>query len=333
MQLSVIILNYNVRYFLELCVKSVLESVSSIDAEVIVVDNNSSDNSSLMLQQVFKGQIRVIENKVNLGFSKAYNQAVESCLGNYICILNPDTVVAEDTFIKTLDLLKSKKELGALGCRMIDGSGKFLPESKRNIPSPKIALKKIIGDSKNYYASLDEKYSGYVEALAGAFIVMSKSKYIEVGGFDEDYFMYGEDIDLSLKLLKAGYKNYYCGDATIIHFKGESTLKNHTYAKRFYGAMYLFYKKHFNNGFLWSMLVYLMVIFFRITYFFKKEKVYNEKKSLQDKPNIITANNLSYKELISTLDNSKTNFYIQANGSQYAVASWGEDNKGSVIEV
>lgn len=162
---------------------------------------------------------------------------------------------------------------------------------------------------------------------------MSKSQYIEVGGFDEDYFMYGEDIDLSLKLLKAGYKNYYCGDVTIIHFKGESTLKNHNYAKRFYGAMYLFYKKHFNNGFLWSMLVYLMVIFFRITYFFKKEKVYNEKKSLQDKPNIITANNLSYKELISTLDNSKTNFYIQANGSQYAVASWGEDNKGSVIEV
>ena len=148
MQLSVIILNYNVRYFLELCVKSVLESVSTINAEVIVVDNNSTDNSCLMLEEVFRGQIRVIENKENLGFSKAYNQAVENCLGEYICILNPDTVVAEDTFIKSIELLKSKKEIGALGCRMIDGLGKFLPESKRNIPSPRIALKNIRGFKK-----------------------------------------------------------------------------------------------------------------------------------------------------------------------------------------
>ena len=333
MQLSVIILNYNVRYFLELCVKSVLESVSSINAEVIVIDNNSTDNSCLMLQEVFRGQIRVIENKENLGFSKAYNQAVENCLGRYICILNPDTVVAEDTFIKTLELLKSKKEIGALGCRMIDGLGKFLPESKRNIPSPTIALKKILGDSKKYYASLDEKYSGYVEALAGAFIVMSKSSYIKVGGFDEDYFMYGEDIDLSLKLLKSGYKNYYFGDLTIIHFKGESTTKNYTYAKRFYGAMYLFYKKHFKNGFLWSTLVYFMMILLRIIYVFRKEDLAFENKSLQEKPNIISLNNLSYKELISTLDNSKTNFYIHPRGSHYAVASWGADIKGRVIEV
>lgn len=333
MQLSVIILNYNVRYFLELCVKSVLESVSSINAEVIVVDNNSNDNSCLMLQEVFGGQIRVIENKENIGFSKAYNQAVESSLGDYICILNPDTVVAEDTFIKSLELLKSKKEIGALGCRMIDGLGKFLPESKRNIPSPSIAVKKILGDSKKYYASLDEKHSGYVEVLAGAFIVMSKSTYIQVGGFDEDYFMYGEDIDLSLKLLKAGFKNYYYGDLTIIHFKGESTIKNYSYAKRFYGAMYLFYKKHFKNGFLWSILVYFMMIFLRITYLLKKDDLTFKNKLLQEKPDIISANNLSYKELISSLDNSKTNFYIQSKGSHYAVASWGADNKGSIIEV
>ena len=111
--LSVIILNYNVRYFLELCIKSVLESVSTIDAEVIVVDNNSSDDSCLMLEEVFRGQIRVIENKENLGFSRAYNKAVESCLGNYICILNPDTVVAEDTFVKSIDLFESKKVLNA----------------------------------------------------------------------------------------------------------------------------------------------------------------------------------------------------------------------------
>ena len=333
MQLSVIILNYNVRYFLELCIKSVLESVSTIDAEVIVVDNNSSDDSCLMLEEVFRGQIRVIENKENLGFSRAYNKAVESCLGNYICILNPDTVVAEDTFVKSIDLFESKKDIGALGCRMIDGLGKFLPESKRNIPTPRIAFKKILGNSKEYYASLDERQSGYVEALAGAFIVMPKSTYIKVGGFDEDYFMYGEDIDLSLKLLKFGFKNYYCGDLTIIHFKGESTLKNYTYAKRFYGAMYLFYKKHFKNGFLWSMLVYFMVIFLRIAYVFKKEDIAPKNRSLQEKPNIISANNLLYKELISALDNSKINFYIQPKASHYAVASWGADNKGSVIEV
>ena len=143
---------------------------------------------------------------------------------------------------------------------------------------------------------------------------MSKSSYIKVGGFDEDYFMYGEDIDLSLKLLKSGYKNYYFGDLTIIHFKGESTTKLYTMLSVFMAPCICFYKKHFKNGFLWSTLVYFMMILLRIIYVFRKEDLAFENKSLQEKPNIISLNNLSYKELISTLDNSKTNFYIHPRG-------------------
>ena len=332
MQLSVIILNYNVRYFLELCIKSVFRSIASIDAEVIVIDNNSQDNSCKMLYEVFGDKVRIIENTINLGFSKAYNQAVEYCNGQYVCILNPDTVVAEDTFIKALKILEKDQNIGALGCRMIDGLGNFLPESKRNMPSPSVALKKILGNSKQYYASLKESENGYVEALAGAFIVMSKAAYKKVGGFDEDYFMYGEDIDLSLKLLKSGYKNYYSADLTIIHFKGESTLKNNTYAKRFYGAMYLFYKKHYTNSLFWGTLVFLLISLLRIKYSFKKEDRY-KRNNVNNDPKILSANQLSYKNMISQLDNTKEEFYFQPEGSHYAIASWGEDAKGCVIDV
>jgi GT2 family glycosyltransferase len=230
-------------------------ALTDIDAEIIVVDNNSPDDSCAMVKQLFP-LVKLIENKDNLGFSKGNNIGVAQAKGAYLCILNPDTVVAEDTFKKLIKFDKNRNNLGLIGCQLIDGKGKFLPESKRNIPKPTVALKKLIGDSESYYANhLEIDAVGDVEILVGAFMFTKKAVYDAVGGFDEDYFMYGEDIDLSYKVLKAGFTNVYFGETVAIHFKGESTLRDENYAKRFYGAMQIFYKKHFKQNMLFSSLV------------------------------------------------------------------------------
>ncbi|WP_341216085.1 glycosyltransferase family 2 protein [uncultured Wocania sp.] len=270
MKLSIVILNYNVRYFLELCLKSVQAAVLNIDAEIIVIDNNSEDDSCNMVKTLFPN-VKLIENKENSGFSKGNNIGVSSAKGEYICILNPDTVVAEDTFTKLLSFAQNKEKLGIIGCKLINGAGKFLPESKRNIPYIGVAFKKSIGNSKDYYANhLNENESEKVDVLVGAFMFMKRVVYNKVGGFDEDYFMYGEDIDLSYKMLKAGYNNYYYGNTTIIHFKGESTLRDKYYARRFYGAMQIFYKKHFKKNIFFDMLVWVGI---GLVYVFRKTPV------------------------------------------------------------
>lgn len=332
MQLSVVILNYNVRYFLELCVKSVLASISDLDAEIIVVDNNSTDGSCEMLSEIFKDTVKVIKNSENIGFSKAYNQAVNSCLGEYVCILNPDTIVAEDTFKKALITMKDSA-IGAMGCRMIDGTGQFLPESKRNIPSPIVALKKILGKTTSYYSSLQENQNGYVDILAGAFIIVPKNLYKQVGGFDEDYFMYGEDIDFSMKILKKGFKNFYNADITIVHFKGESTMKNKSYAKRFYGAMYLFYKKHYTKSFVWGGFVYLLINILKLKYLFVNDNDSSKFLYKKETSKVLSADKLNYKSIISKLDDLKENFFIQPNESDYAIGSWGAERKGKMIRL
>ncbi|MGK0385784.1 MAG: GT2 family glycosyltransferase [Patiriisocius sp.] len=261
MKLSVIILNYNVRYFLEQCIISVQKATRAIDAEIIIVDNNSSDDSCVMVKDRFP-ELTCIENKENVGFSKANNQAVAIARGDYVCILNPDTAVAEDVFIKALQYAESLEDLGALGCYLMDGTGSFLPESKRNLPRPMVSALKLAGFTKKYYANhISENNAGSVAVLVGAFMLLKRSVYLEVGGFDEDYFMYGEDIDLSYKLEKAGYKNYYLGAAKTLHYKGESTTKNKVYLERFYGAMNIFYGKHFTSNFLLDTLVKLAVKF------------------------------------------------------------------------
>lgn len=255
MQLSVVILNYNVSHFLQLCISSVLAATKDIDAEIIVVDNKSSDDSCAMVKSVFPG-VKLIENQENWGFSKGNNIGVAEAKGDYLCILNPDTVVAEDIFVRLLNFVTSKQNIGIVGCQLIDGKGEFLPESKRNVPTAKIAFQKMIGYAENYYnLALDKDDCGKTDVLVGAFMVIKREVYNKVGGFDEDYFMYGEDIDLSFKMLKAGYNNYYFGEVTIIHFKGESTLKDKVYARRFYEAMEIFYKKHFKKNVMFSALV------------------------------------------------------------------------------
>jgi len=257
LKLSVIILNYNVRYFLELCLRSVEAAITNLDAEIIVVDNMSPDDSCDMVKQLFPN-VKLIENKSNDGFSAGNNLGIKEAQGEYLCILNPDTVVAEDTFEILLKFADNTPDLGILGCKLIDGKGEFLPESKRNIPTPLVSIKKLFGYSKPYYAHhLSPDQTGKVPMLVGAFMIIKKRIYNEVGGLDEDYFMYGEDIDLSYKILKAGYQNYYNSETAVIHFKGESTLKDKAYAKRFNGAMQLFFEKHFKPNWIFNTLIWM----------------------------------------------------------------------------
>lgn len=260
MQLSIIILNYNVSSFLHLCLQSVFASIEGLDAEVIVIDNNSPDDSVDMVKKNFP-QAKLIENKENVGFAIANNQGVEMAKGEYVCILNPDTVVTETTFVNSLQKVYTLPNVGILGVQLIDGKGRYLPESKRNLPTPKVAICKILGsyfaNKAPYYANhIPKNGEGNVAILVGAFMLIKKSLYKKVGGFDERYFMYGEDIDLSYTIEKLGYQNYYYGSEKVIHFKGESTFKDTTYRKRFYGAMNLFYLKHFKSSVLRNTIFY-----------------------------------------------------------------------------
>lgn len=361
MKLSIVILNYNVRYFLELALKSVQAAISEIEAEIIVVDNNSTDKSCQMVKTLFP-EVTLIENKENFGFSKGNNIGVAIAKGEYICILNPDTVVAEDTFKKLLNFSDRKEKLGIVGCRLINGSGVYLPESKRNIPKVLVSLKKILGFPKSYYANhLSQKSIGEVDVLVGAFMFVKKEVYKAVGGFDEDYFMYGEDIDLSYKMLTHGYKNYYYGEATIIHFKGESTLKNIDYARRFFGAMQIFYEKHFKQNLIFDFFVWLgikLAFVFRRVRKNKKNKVSEyifisteinkklEKKlpiklklksqideALVYAEIIFDAHVLSYKDIIAFVENNdKTLTYkILPNQSNFIIGSNNGFSQGEVI--
>ena len=286
MQLSVIILNYNVRYFLEQCVLSVQEALSNIDGEIIVVDNNSSDASCQMMKTRFPN-VKLIENKTNSGFPKGNNIGVAEAKGEYICILNPDTVVAEDTFEKILAFAEKHSDIGIVGCKLIDGTGNFLPESKRGIPTPWVAFTKITGlyhfFPKNklfnqYYAQdLNENETGKVAILVGAFMVMKRDLYTDLKGFDENCFMYSDDIDLSYRALLQGKSNYYFHETSVIHYKGESTVKDKLYMKRFQEAMNFFYKKHFKVSVFFSLFMKIGIVFFSFIKAFQGNSIPNSK--------------------------------------------------------
>lgn len=256
-RLSVIIVNYNVRFFLEQCLHAVRKASQDIGTEVFVVDNNSLDGSMAMVAEKFPEVIR-IENKKNLGFSKANNQAIRQSSGRYILLLNPDTVVGENTFSKALDFMDQHAEAGALGVKMIDGKGHFLPESKRALPTPWVSFYKIFGLSALFPKSrkfgryhlgyLDKNDIHEVDVLPGAFMLIRKEALDQAGLLDETFFMYGEDIDLSYRIQLAGFRNYYYPETTIIHYKGESTKKGSlNYVLVFYQAMIIFARKHFSD--------------------------------------------------------------------------------------
>lgn len=378
MQLSIIILNYNVRYFLEQCVLSVQSAIQNLDAEIIVVDNNSPDDSCQMMKERFPDVI-LVENKENSGFPKGNNIGVEIANGEYICILNPDTVVAEDTFEKVLAFAKTKKDLGIVGCKLIDGTGNFLPESKRGIPTPFVAFTKIFSLYKifpsiksfgKYYAShINENQTGKVEILVGAFMVMKKKTYQEVGGFDEDCFMYSDDIDLSYMVLKTGKQNYYFHETTVIHYKGESTIKDGTYMKRFQEAMNFFYKKHFKTSVFFSLFMKIGIIFFSFIKMFQgktKQKSKPENyilvsensdstiiKSLEKKLNseviinkkannsqrtefILDVNSLGFKKAIAFLESNKNQHYtfkMLVKNANFLIGSNSSNDRGEVIKL
>ncbi len=270
-QLSVIIVNYNVKHFIEQCLHSVIKASEKISAEIFVVDNNSVDGSVSLIREKFP-QVKLIENKVNTGFSVANNQAIRLAQGRYVLLLNPDTVVQEDTFVKTIAFMDTHPEAGALGVKMLDGKGNFAPESKRGLPTPMVAFYKIFGLARlfprskrfgKYHLSyLGENDINEIEVLSGAFMLLRKSVLDTIGLLDETFFMYGEDIDLSYRVTKAGYKNYYYPETQIIHYKGESTKRGSVnYVLIFYRAMSLFARKHFtsSNAFWFSVLINLAI--------------------------------------------------------------------------
>jgi O-antigen biosynthesis protein len=273
LQLSVVIVNYNVRHFLEQCLFSVQKAITGLQAEVIVIDNNSSDDSIAWLRPRFPSVV-FVANKENTGFAKACNQGMKWAKGKFILFLNPDTIVPEDCFKKCIAFFDAHADAGALGIKMLDGSGKFLKESKRSFPSPKTSLFKLFGlsrlfprskiFSKYHLGNLNENEDHEVDVLAGAFMMVKKEVLDKTGGFDEVFFMYAEDVDLSYRIQKAGYKNYYFSGSSIIHFKGESTRKGGlNYVRLFYNAMSVFVGKHYGGGKAgtFGFLIYLAIWF------------------------------------------------------------------------
>jgi GT2 family glycosyltransferase len=265
MQLSVIIVNYNVRYFLEQCLYSVRKAMNGIEGEIWVVDNASQDGSMAYLQPLFP-EVHFIRNEQNTGFAKANNIALASAKGSFILFLNPDTIVPEDCFSKCIDFFQQHPDAGAVGVKMLDGKGRFLPESKRSFPSPLVSFYKLTGLSalfprskvfgKYHLGHLDAAQTHPVDVLAGAFLMVRKKVLDITGGFDENFFMYGEDVDLSYRIQSARdpnsglpYKNYYLHDPAILHFKGESTKKGTlNYVRMFYLAMSQFVQKHYSSS-------------------------------------------------------------------------------------
>ena len=284
--LSVVIVNYNVVFFLEQCLNSVFAASKNLNVQIFVVDNNSVDGSINMLKENFSSVV-LIENKENVGFSKANNQAIKRANSPYVLLLNPDTVIEEDTFDKCIDFMNSNTDCGGLGLRMLDGKGNFLPESKRGFPSPSVAFYKIFGLS--YLFPKSQKFGRYhlgflsefevneVDVLSGAFMLLRTVTLEKVGLLDEQFFMYGEDIDLSYRIKLGGYKNYYFPETKIIHYKGESTKKSSVnYVFVFYKAMILFAKKHFSNknanlfSFAINLAIYMRASLSLINRFVKK---------------------------------------------------------------
>ena len=270
-KLSVVIVNYNVKHFIEQCLFSVLKASENIACEIFVVDNNSVDGSVTIIKDKFP-QVNLIVNKVNTGFSVANNQAIRLAKGEYVLLLNPDTVVQEDTFTKVITFMDTHADAGGLGVKMLDGQGNFAPESKRGLPTPFVAFYKMVGLSRffpksakfgKYHLSyLQQDQINEVDVLSGAFMLMRKSVLDKIGLLDETFFMYGEDIDLSYRIQKSGYKNYYFPETQIIHYKGESTKRSSlNYVIIFYKAMAIFSRKHFSgsNAFWFNALIHFAI--------------------------------------------------------------------------
>ena len=264
MKLSVIIVNYNVRYFVEQCIVSVQRATEGMDCEIFVVDNDSSDGSIDYLKERFHDSITLIESNHNLGFAKANNIAIRQARGEYVLLLNPDTFVGEDSLRMVVDFMDAHPQSGAIGVMMHNADGTIARESRRGLPTPYVSFLKMLGLSRRYYMShLPWNEPARIDVVSGAFMMLRHSALERVGLLDEDFFMYGEDIDLSYRVLKAGYENWYV-PARIVHYKGESTQKtSYRYVHVFYQAMLIFFRKHYGHLSLLVTLPIKLAIYFR----------------------------------------------------------------------
>lgn len=258
MDLSVIIVNYNVRQFLENSLGSILRAMEGIQGEIFVVDNASDDGSAAMVRSAFP-QVRLIANTTNVGFARANNMALREATGDAMLLINPDTIVQEDTFRVMLRFLREHPDVGLAGCKILNPDGSFQLPCRRSFPTPWVAFTKIFGLSALFPKSklfgkynltyLDPDQSYPVDAVSGSFMMMRREAYARVGGLDEAFFMYGEDLDWCYRVRQAGFKVYYVHTTQIVHFKGESTRRSNIDEVRvFYGAMELFVQKHFSNS-------------------------------------------------------------------------------------
>ena len=383
MILSVVIISYNVKFFLEQCLSSLKKAVEGSDmlrgqTEVFIVDNASSDGSMDFLIPLFP-VFRFIRNKENSGFARANNQVISFCTGEYILFLNPDTILAEDSLENCIRFFRNKDGAGAIGVKMVDGSGSYLRESKRGFPGAWASFYKMSGMSAlfphskkfaaYYMGHLSEENSHAVDILSGAFLMVKKSVLDRIGVFDEQFFMYGEDIDLSWRIIKAGFTNYYFADTTIIHFKGESTTKDARYVSLFYSAMELFMKKHFRkNGFSFQLFflktgirirraLTLLILPFRVklkptyvypTYIQGDPLLMNKWRIALTNKDIIITENIkqaeqiiycegvaeSWKSIITDIQVKNDVFYkFHGNNTHAAVGSFKNRNEGKVLEL
>ena len=262
MKLSVIIVNYNVCYYLEQCLISVQKALEGIEGEIYVVDNHSKDDSVSYLTARFP-RVHFIESNHNLGFARANNIAIRQSQGEYVLLLNPDTIVGEHTLKDVLAFMDSHPNAGGAGVLMHNSDGSFANESRRAIPTPMVSFRKMLGFSHKYYMSyLPWDQPGQIEVISGAFFMARREALDTIGLLDEDFFMYGEDIDLSYRLLKGGYENWFV-PSHILHYKGESTEKSSfRYIHVFYEAMLIFFRKHYGNlNFLLSLPVRIAIYF------------------------------------------------------------------------
>lgn len=259
MKVSFIIVNYNVTQLLKNCLQSIVCFAHDVDYEVIVVDNDSTDKSWILLKEEFP-PVNFIASQENLGFSKANNLAATHATGEYLYLLNPDTELEGEYMGEILKFADQTERFGCLGLRMHDKNGNFLPESKRAVPGVANSFEKLFNvfrknHSKSYYLNSIGTYDvAEAEVLTGANLLIKKKVYEEIGGLDEAYFMYGEDIDICYTLLRRGYRNWYYGKYSILHHKGESTVKDEVYLDRFYGAMKIFVRKYYPNPLVRAVL-------------------------------------------------------------------------------
>lgn len=263
MKLSVVIVSYNVRAYLDECLESVQKALEGIEGEVFVVDNASTDDTLSVLPTKY-AWVHFMANNENLGFSKANNIAIRQATGDYVLLLNPDTNVAPHTLREAVAFMDKHPQAGGAGVMMLNGDGTRAPESRRAIPTPWVSALKMLGFTKRYYMShLPWEEPCRIEVISGAFFFIRHEALDKIGLLDEDFFMYGEDIDLSYRLLKGGYENWYL-PFPITHYKGKSTRKtDYRYVHVFYQAMLIFFRKHYSHLSLFYTLPVKVAIYFR----------------------------------------------------------------------